>query len=311
MKIAVMGSGGVGGFVGGRLAHVGCDVRFIARGAHLAALRENGLIIENEAQGNIHVPKVRVSDSPAVLGPVDLVLIAVKLRDTEAATQVVKALVGPQTAVLSLQNGVTKDAILRREFGEAAVMGGVTYVATNIARPGVIRQTGSMQRVIIGEYDGRPSERADQLLQRLMRAGINAEISPDIRRTLWEKFVFLVGLSSATATTRVRIGPVLANAQTRAFFHDIMRETVAVGRALGVSLPEDYASERLAFADSVPQDMTSSLHHDLEAGRPLEVEWLAGAVVTLGAEHGIPTPMCRAVRDILTLHVAGQPAPGG
>jgi 2-dehydropantoate 2-reductase len=311
MKIAVMGSGGVGGFVGGRLAHVGCDVRFIARGAHLAALRENGLIIENEAQGNIHVPKVRVSDSPAVLGPVDLVLIAVKLRDTEAATQAVKALVGPQTAVLSLQNGVTKDAILRREFGEAAVMGGVTYVATNIARPGVIRQTGSMQRVIIGEYDGRPSERADQLLQRLMRAGINAEISPDIRRTLWEKFVFLVGLSSATATTRVRIGPVLANAQTRAFFHDIMRETVAVGRALGVSLPEDYASERLAFADSVPQDMTSSLHHDLEAGRPLEVEWLAGAVVTLGAEHGIPTPMCRAVRDILTLHVAGQPAPGG
>jgi len=234
MKIAVMGSGGVGGFVGGRLAHAGCDVRFIARGAHLAALREHGLIIENDAQGNIHVPRVRVSDDPAALGPVDLVLIAVKLRDTEAAAQAVKALVGPQTAVLSLQNGVTKDAILRREFGEGAVMGGVTYVATNIDRPGVIRQTGSMQRVIIGEYDGRPSERADQLLQRLLRAGITAEISPDIRRALWERFVFLVGLSSATATIRVRIGPVLANAQTRAFFYEIMRETVAVGRALGV-----------------------------------------------------------------------------
>jgi 2-dehydropantoate 2-reductase len=311
MKIAVMGSGGVGGFVGGRLAHAGCDVRFIARGAHLAALREHGLVIENATQGNIHVPKARVSDDPAALGPVDLVLIAVKLRDTEAAAQAVKSLVGPQTAVLSLQNGVTKDAILRREFGDAAVMGGVTYVATNIDRPGVIRQTGSMQRVIIGEYDGRPSERADQLLQRLLRAGISAEISPDIRRTLWEKFVFLVGLSSATATMRVRIGPILANAQTRAFFHDIMRETVAVGRALGVALPLNYASERLAFADTVPQDMTSSLHHDLEAGRPLEVEWLAGAVVTLGAEHGIPTPMCRAVRDILALHVTGQQATNG
>ncbi len=306
MKIAVMGSGGVGGFIGGRLAHVGCDVGFIARGAHLTAMRAHGLIIENEAQGNIHLPRVQVSDDPAALGPVDLVLIAVKLRDTEAAAQAVTPLVGPRTAVLSLQNGVTKDDILRREFGQAAVMGGVTYVATNIARPGVICQTGSMQRVIIGEYDGRRSERAEELLQWLLRAKLSAEISPDIRRTLWEKFVFLVGLSSATATMRVRIGPILTNPQTRAFFYDVMRETVAVGRALGVSLPEDYAEQRLAFADTVPQDMTSSLHHDLEAGRPLEVEWLAGAVVTLGGQQGIPTPMCRAVCDILALHANGR-----
>ena len=308
MKIAVMGSGGVGGFVGGKLAHAGCDVCFIARGAQLAAMRARGLTIENEAQGDIHVPQVRASDDPRVFGQVDLVLIAVKLRDTAAAARAIAPLVGAQTAILSLQNGVTKDDVLRHAFGDAAVMGGVTYCATRIARPGVIHQTGTMQRVIIGEYDGRRSARAEQLLQWLLRTGIAAEISTDIRRTLWEKFVFLVGLSSATATMRVRIGPILANPQTRAFLSDVMGETVAVGRALGVSLPEDYAEQRLRFADGVPRDMTSSLHHDLEAGRPLEVEWLAGAVVTLGRQHGIPTPLCRAVWDILALHADGRRA---
>lgn len=306
MRIACMGSGGVGGFVGGRLAHAGCDVRFIARGAHLAAMLKEGLRIESSAHGVIHVPAVRAAADPAVLGPVDLVLIAVKLADTEAAARAVRPLVGAHTAVLSLQNGVTKDDVLRREFGEAAVMGGVTYCATRLARPGVIQQTGAMQRVVIGEYDGRRSDRAQELTQWLLRAGIDAELSTDIRRTLWEKFVFLVGLSATTATMRVPIGPVLRNAQTRAFLVDIMRETVAVGRSLGVSLPEDYAEERLRFADTVPQDMSSSLFHDLEAGRPLEIEWLAGAVVTLGRRQGVPTPLCRAVWDILALHTCGR-----
>ena len=306
MKIACMGSGGVGGFVGGRLAHAGLDVCFIARGAHLRAMAEHGLTIENSAEGDIRIAKVAVSDDPAAFGQVDLVLIAVKLGDTETAAQAIKPLVGPHTAILSLQNGVTKDEVLRREFGEAAVMGGVAYCATRIARPGVIQQVGSMQRVVIGEYDGWRSPRAETLLQWLLRAGIAAELSADIRRTLWEKFVFLVGLSSTTATMRVRIGPILANPQTRAFLLDIMRETVAVGRALGVSLPEDYAEQRLRFADTVPQDMTSSLAHDLEAGRPLEVQWLAGAVVALGRRQGIPTPLCRAVCDILALHAGGR-----
>src|SRR5690606_8036858 len=165
------------------------------------------------------------------------------------------------TSVLSLQNGVTKDDVLKREFGDEAVLGGVTYVATRIARPGVIGQTGSMQRVVIGEYDGSRSARVERLHEWLVRAGIAAEISDDIRRTLWEKFVFLVGLSSATATMRTRLGPILANPQTRAFLLDVMREVVAVGRALGVALPADYAEQRLAFAATVPQDMTSSLHH--------------------------------------------------
>jgi 2-dehydropantoate 2-reductase len=303
-----MGSGGVGGFYGGRLANAGCDVTFVARGAHLKAMRESGLTIENEAQGNIHISAVKAVEDPAEIGPVDLVIIAVKLWDTESAARAVKPIVGPDTAVLSLQNGVIKDDILRRAFGDKAVIGGVGYVATHIARPGVIRQTGTLQRLIFGEYDGRRSARGETLLAALLRAGIQAELSGDIRRTLWEKYSFLVGLSATTATMRVPIGAVRSNTQTRAFLFDILKETVAVGRALGVALPENYAEDRLAFADSVPADMTSSMHHDLERGNPLEVAWLSGGVVQLGKQAGVPTPANRAVWDILALHAQGRKA---
>jgi 2-dehydropantoate 2-reductase len=301
-----MGSGGVGGFYGGRLANVGCDVTFVARGAHLDAMRKTGLTIENEPQGNIHLPKVKVTDDPATIGRSDLVIISVKLWDTEAAARAVKSIVGPGTAVLSLQNGVIKDDILRREFGDKAVMGGVAYVATHISRPGVIHQTGTIQRLIFGEYDGRRSARAETLLADLLRAGVQAELSGDIRRTLWEKYSFLVGLSGTTATMRVPIGVVRSNPQTRAYLFDILKETVAVGRALGVALPENYAEDRLAFADSVPADMTSSMYHDLERGNPLEVAWLSGGVVQLGQKAGVPTPANRAVWDILALHAGGR-----
>lgn len=306
MKIAVMGSGGVGGFYGGRLAHAGYDVTFVARGAHLAALRKNGLTIENPEQGDIHVPKVKVCDDPAWVGPADVVLIAVKLWDTQAAARAVQPIVGPRTAVLSLQNGVIKDDILKRELGKSNVLGGVAYVGTTIARPGVIRQTGTLQRLVFGEYDGTRSARAEKLLEAFLKAGIQAELSDDIRRTLWEKYVFLVGLSGSTSTMRVPIGPIRSNPQTRAFLLELMQETVAVGRAHGVKLPEDYAAQRLGFADSVAPDMTSSLHHDLERGNRLEVEWLSGGVVQLGKAAGVQTPANRAVWDILALHAQGK-----
>jgi 2-dehydropantoate 2-reductase len=269
-------------------------------------MRENGLLIENEPQGNIHVRDVKVTEDPASIGPVDLVIIAVKLWDTEAAARALKPTVGPRTAVLSLQNGVIKDDILRREFGAEALMGGVAYVGTHIARPGVILQTGTLQRLLFGEYDKRRSERAEKFLEALLKAGIQAELADDIRRTLWEKYVFLVGLSGTTATMRMPIGPIRENPQTRAFLLDIMKETVAVGRAHGVNLPEDYAEQRLQFADSVAPAMDSSLHHDLQHGNRLEVEWLAGGVVQLGAQVGVPTPLNRAVWDILALHAAGK-----
>ncbi|MBI2185922.1 MAG: hypothetical protein HYU37_02225 [Acidobacteria bacterium] len=201
-----------------------------------------------------------------------------------------------------------KDDTLRSAFGEAAVMGAVAYVATQVARPGVIRQTGTMQRFIFGEYDGRRSPRAEQLLEALLRAGLQAEISDDIRRTLWEKYVFLVGLSGTTTTMRSAIGPIRANPRSRAFLHALMKETVAVGRAHGVRLPAQYADDRLAFLDTVPPDMTSSMHHDLERGNRLEVAWLSGGVVQLGEAAGVPTPANRAVWDILALQADGRPS---
>ena len=306
MKIAMMGAGGVGGFFGGRLARAGYDVTFIARGSHLKAMRENGLTIENEAQGDIHVPNVKATADAASIGPVDLVVLSVKLWDTEAAAATIAPLVGPNTGILSLQNGVIKDDILRRHFGPERVMGGVGYVATHIARPGVIRQVGTMQRVIVGEYDGRVSPRARFLHEALAASGVRSELAPDIRRALWEKYVFLVGLSGSTTTMRRPIGAIRAEAHARAFLHDLMRETVEVGRAHGVALPEGYADDRLAFADGLPADMTSSMHHDLERGNPLEVDWLSGGVVQLGEAAGVATPANRAVRDILALHAKGR-----
>ena len=306
MKIAMMGSGGVGGFVGGRLAKAGYDVSFIARGKHLAAMREHGLTIENEPQGDIHVAKVHATEDPATIGPVDLVILSVKLWDTEAAAQQIRPLVGPHTAVLSLQNGVIKDNILRREFGEQAVLGGVCYVATNISKPGTIHQTGTMQRIVIGEYAGGSSERTKVLLAALIASGVTAELSDDVRRSIWEKFVFLVALSATTTSMRSTLGPIRTNPQTRAFFLDLLRENVAVGRAHGVALPADYAESRIPFLDGLPATMTSSMHHDLERGNRLEVEWLSGGVVKLGKEKGVPTPCNRAVCDVLALHAAGR-----
>lgn len=306
MRVAMMGSGGVGGFFGGRLAHKGYDVHFVARGAHLEAMRRDGLRIESEAHGDIHVPKVDATDDPAAIGPVDLVVLSVKLWDTEDAARAIAPLVGPRTGVLSLQNGVVKDDILRRALPATNVMGGVGYVASCISRPGVIHQTGTMQRIVLGEYDGSRSERAAWLHQALLDAGVSAELSTDVRRAIWEKYVFLVGLSGSTTTMRVPLGDVRANPRSRAFLHDLMREVVAVGRAHGVALPEDFADQRMAFAETLPHAMTSSMHHDLERGNRLEVAWLSGGVVRLGEERGVPTPCNRAVWDILAVHADGK-----
>lgn len=301
MKILVMGSGGVGGYFGARLALGGADVTFVARGAHLAAMREHGLTLDTP-QGIVQVPKVQVVERASDASVPDVVLLAVKLWDTDAALRQIKPITGTGTSVISLQNGVLKEDALARAFAPEQRMGGVAYVATRIARPGVIQQTGPMQRLQIGEYDGRRSARAEALLQACVNGGINGEIADDIRRALWEKYVFLAALSGATTTIRKPIGPIRAHPQTRAFFLDLMREVVAVARAHGVALPADYAEQRLKLADDVDPGMTSSMHHDLEQGNRLEVRWLSGGVVELGASVGVATPLHRAVFDILALH---------
>jgi 2-dehydropantoate 2-reductase len=256
--------------------------------------------------GAVHLTDVQVTDDPRTLQPVDLVMFCVKLWDSEAAARQVAPLVGPSTAVISFQNGVQKDELMRRTFGDAAVMGGVAYIATAIGRPGVIVHTGTMQRLIFGEFDGRRSARAEALLEASLVAGINAELSTDITRDVWDKFIFLVGLSGTTTTMRTTLGPIREHPTSREFLLDLMREVVAVGRAEGVNLPDDYAEQRLTFADSLPFEMTSSMHHDLDRGNRLEVDWLSGGVVALGERLGVPTPANRAVAAILAPHAAGR-----
>jgi len=307
LRIAIIGAGGVGGYFGARLQQAGADVGFVARGAHLEALCRDGLTVESPL-GDIHLPRVNATDNAADLGQADIVWLAVKLWDTEAAIRSMKSVVGPDTGIISFQNGVQKDDVLRQAFGDRAVMGGVGYIAANIDRPGVIKHTGTMQRLIFGEYDGSRSARAEALLDACTRGGINAELSDDIRRAIWEKYVFLVGLSGSTTTMRATIGPIRSNPRTRAFLFDLMRETVAVGRALGVALPSDYADQRLTFVDSLPDTMTSSMHHDLNGRKRLEVSWLSGGVVQLGDRTGLPTPMNRAVWDVLALQEMGTTA---
>jgi 2-dehydropantoate 2-reductase len=305
LRITVIGVGGVGGYFGARLAQGGCEVGFVARGAQLAALREQGLRVESD-HGNIHLPQVRVSEDPEALGLADVVLICVKLWDTESAARAVRPIIGSDTAVISLQNGVRKEELLSEIVGAQAVVGGLCYVAAKIGRPGVILQTGKMQRLVFGEPDGAASTRTQSFLEVCHRSGIEAEISADIRRAIWEKFVFVVGTSATTSTMRQTIGPIRANPRTRAFLLEVMREVVAVGRAHGVLLAEDFAETRLAFCDGLPPTMDSSMHTDLEQGKQLELEWLSGSVVELGEAVGVPTPLNRAVRDILELHAHGD-----
>jgi 2-dehydropantoate 2-reductase len=282
-------------------------VSIVARGAHQKAMRENGLKLETQ-EGEVHLRDVRVTDDPARIGPVDLVIFAVKLWDTEAAARAMAPLLGPETGVISLQNGVRKDEILRPIVGEKRLMGGVAYMGTAISRPGVIHHTGTMQRVVFGEYDGRRSKRAEALLEYLRKTGIDAQLSDDVRRSIWEKFVFLVAMAAVTASIRLPIGPIRSHPLTRQLYLDALAEAAAVGRAQGVRLPPDFAEERMAFVDTLPETMTASLQLDLERGNPLEVEWLSGSVVELGAAAGVPTPIHRVVRDILILHAQGRKA---
>ena len=310
MKIVMMGSGGVGGYFGARLAAAGADVHFVARGAHLDAMRTQGLTIEG-GPAPLHLAHVQATSDPSSIGIADFVLIGVKLWDTADAIEQVRPIVGPHTAVISFQNGVLKDRYLLDAFGPKRVMGGVGYVATTIDRPGVIRQTGPMQRLLFGELDGTISDRGQMLLDACLKGGIAAQLSPDIRREIWQKYVFLVGLSGTTTTIRKPIGPIRENPQTRAFLLDVMREVVAVARGQGIDLPSDYAEQRLVLADDVAHDMTSSMHHDLERGNRLEVRWLSGGVVELGAAVNMPTPLNRAIADILALHAGGKTEDAG
>jgi len=299
-----MAAGGVGGYFGARLQQAGHEVSFFARGRHLEALRKDGLAVESP-HGNARL-KVRVFADPAESGVADVVLFAVKLWDTERAAEQLRPIVGEHTLVIPFQNGVESVERLRKILPEKCVMSGSAYIATHIKAPGVIEHTGQMSRIQFGPLV--PSQRgvSELFLQACKAAGIQAEIPDDIVKANWEKFAFLVGLSSATAVARAPLGVVRADPDLRWLLEQTMRETWSVGRARGIGLADDYVEGRMAFAGTLHADMKASLLHDLEAGGRLEAPWLCGAVARMARESGIDAPVNRAVFAALKPYVNGS-----
>jgi 2-dehydropantoate 2-reductase len=306
MKIAIVGSGGVGGYFGARLAASGQDVTFIARGAHLQAMQKKGLKVIS-ALGDLHLPEVKATSDTRVVGPVDVVMIAVKLWATEEAAASAKPLIGPNTAAVSFQNGVVAVDTLLPVLGKEHVMGGVANIAALIEEPGVIRHNGNMANLFFGELDGKPSPRAQALHVACKIANVQAELSSDINKAIWEKFVRLVTLSALTSLTRMPIGPIRSDPDTRALMEQVMQEVVAIGKSKGVKFDADLIADQMAKVDGYPATMIASMCGDLRRGNRLELPWLSGMVAKFGKELGIPTPANQFVYAALKLHANGRP----
>jgi len=292
----MMGAGGIGGYFGARLARAGESVAFIARGEHLCAMQARGLSVKSVG-GDFAVTAPATDDPrrvPDLIGPVDLVLFCVKSYDTETAAEAIAPIVGPGTAVLTLQNGVDNEETLARRFGVDRVLGGVVYGFAVIEAPGVIRHTQG-GRIVFGELDGRSNPRAAEFLEAGRRAGFPIERAGDVRAALWQKYLMIAALSGMTALTRRPIGEIRACPESRAMYRMILEELAALAKAEGVTLPGDAVERSLAAADGLKPDSYSSLYHDLVQGRRLELEALQGHAVRLGARHGIPTPALFAV----------------
>ena len=306
MRIAVIGAGGVGGGFGVALAKAGADVTFLARGAHLAAMREKGLRIEG-GRGESHLLPTQATDDPAAIGVVDMVLFCVKLWDVESAGERIRSLVGPETAVLPLQNGIDASERLLPILGARAVMGGVAQISATIAEPGVIRQTGTFMRMIFGELDGSRSPRAEAFLALCGKAGFDATLSPAIVTELWMKFIMLASNAGLTALTRQPIGKLRDDPDIAPYFTAAYREVVEVARAKGVPLPADVEQKMAGFNRNAPPNMMASMAVDLIRGNRIELPWLSGKVVAMGRELGVPTPTHAMIHAALKPYVDGAP----
>jgi 2-dehydropantoate 2-reductase len=306
MRIAVIGAGGVGGPFGVALAKAGGDVTFVARGAHLAAMRTRGLKVLGP-RGDIHLAPTQATDEPATIGPVDFVLFCVKLWDVESAGAVIRPLVGPDTAVIPLQNGIDASDRLIPILGKDAVMGGVAHISATIAEPGVIRQTGGFMRLVFGELDGRSSSRGAALHSLCHSAGFDSVNSNAIQTAMWEKFVLLATNSSVVALTRLPFGKLRDDPEVFVLFERGVAEVAAIGRARGVDLPADIESRMLRATRNFPPEMLPSMAVDLMRGNKLELPWLAGKVVALGRELGVPTPTYDVMYAALKPYANGAP----
>ena len=307
MRIAVVGAGGVGGGFGAALAKAGADVTFIARGAHLAAMKANGLRVEG-GRGETHLVPTHATDDPGTVGPVDFILFCVKLWDVESAGEHIKPLVGPNTAVIPLQNGIDSPERLLPILGARAVMGGVAQISASIVEPGVIRQVGTFMRMLFGELDGSRSQRSEDLLALCLKAGFDVTLSDQIVTELWMKFILLATNASMMSLVRLPIGAVRDDPDMREQFAAAYKEVIDVSRARGVALPADALGKVMRFNGSAPPAMKPSMALDLERGNRIELPWLGGKVVELGRQLGVPTPSHALMYAALKPYAMGTPA---
>ena len=289
MKIVIMGTGAIGGYFGGRLAAAGVDVSFVARGAQLEALRTNGLQIKSSL-GDLHLPSVQVSDDPGAFGAADLVMLMVKLYDTENAARLLAPLLGTETSIVTFQNGIDGWQRAGAIVGMERMILGTAYIPASVPQPGVISHNGPFARLVFGEADGRPSARGQQLESTLQAAGIEARLVDDIEVKLWEKLIVLGTLSATTALTRLSIGPIRDDPVSAELLRTALEEAASVARAVCPQVPENAAEHGWKLLSGFPEKMRASMAEDLEKGKPLELDGLSGTIARLGREHGIPTP---------------------
>ncbi len=306
MRIAVMGTGGTGGFFGGLLAKAGEEVTFVARGAHLEAIRAKGLTVKSVLAGNFTIP-AKATDDPREIGPVDLVLFCVKAYDNALAAEQIRPLIGAETIVLSVQNGVDNEEQIGSAIGREHVVGCVSYISSTIESPGVISQTAGPGRIVLGEMEGGVSPRTERIQKTLKNAGIAAEVHPDIQVALWQKFITICGANGVTALTRLPMGLILACEEARQLLKGTMEEVEAVARAKGARVPQGIVEQSMAFFSSLEPSMRGSMYYDLAADRRLELDILNGAVFRLGQEHGIATPFNFVIYAALKPYMNGRP----
>ena len=298
MRIAIMGTGGVGGYYGGLLSQKGQEVIFIARGAHLQAIRAQGLQVKS-VHGDFLVSPARATDDPAEVGPVDLILFTTKTYHTDVAAQAIKPLVGDDTVVVPLQNGIDAAERLGAYVGREHLIGGVTWLSAAIEAPGVIGQYSQFRRVVLGEFDGKMTARLQTIYETLQATGITVELSADILKVLWTKFVFISAISAFGSLTRASIGEYRQVPETREVLIEALREVAALAQARGVELDGDVVDKTLEFIDNAAPDMKTSMQRDVEAGRPSELESMLGVVPRLGKQTGVPTPVLRLAYAVL------------
>lgn len=307
MRIAIMGTGGMGGYYGGHLAASGQDVTFIARGKHLTAMQEKGLLVTG-ANGDIHVNPAKATDDPGSIGPVDVVLFCVKLYGAEAAAEAIKPIIGPETMVISVMNGVDGPDRIEKIIGPGHVLGGAAYAYAKIDEPGVIRYGTDLSRLVFGEMDGTISERAIAFRDICRAADFHAEVSGNIETTLWEKFVMLTTNAGLTSITRKPAGEIYSDPDLKAVAVDLMKEVVTVAEAKGIELPSDIVERCIAITESFPPGMYASMYHDLAAGRPMEVQSFSGLIAKLGDELGVPVPHHQTIYACLKPYMNGTGA---